>query len=134
MQHDQSNPTVLHTSLADAVRAWNDDPACKARMEWAYEGPTRVGDANGVQSVRGELIAMGAAEEDNLLDELWVLLQTCPQAPRIVTRDHRPANALAGTCSVDIFIWQDTLENNEKVHALETMLVDTLTHLQQHHP
>lgn len=48
-----------------------------------------------------------------------------------MTRDHRPENALAGTCSVDIFIWQDTLDNMNKMIDVENIVANKLTQLKE---
>lgn len=65
------------------------------------------------------------------LDALWIELQTSPQRPRYVTRDHRPENALVGTGSVDIFIWQDTLDNMNKMIDVENIVANKLTQLKE---
>lgn len=130
MQHDQTNTTATSIALADAVRAWNENPACRAKMELVYEGSTRVRTADDVLVVRGEFFALGVTDHGPL-DALWIELQTSPQRPRYVTRDHRPENGLAGTRSVDIFIWQDTLDNMNKIIDVETIVANKLTQLKE---
>ncbi|ELT4197129.1 hypothetical protein R8201_001672 [Escherichia coli] len=99
-------------------------------MELVYEGSTRVRTADDVLVVRGEFFALGVTDHGPL-DALWIELQTCPQRPRYVTRDHRPENALAGTGSVDIFIWQDTLDNMNKMIDVENIVANKLTQLKE---
>ena|SRR5699024_2825374 len=130
MQHDQTNTTATSIALADAVQAWNENPACRAKMELVYEGSTRVRTADDVLVVRGEFFALGVTDHGPL-DALWIELQTCPQRPRYVTRDHRPENGLTGTRSVDIFIWQDTLDNMNKIIDVETIVANKLTQLKE---
>lgn len=130
MQHDQTNTTATSIALADAVQAWNENPACRAKMELVYEGSTRVRTADDVLVVRGEFFALGVTDHGPL-DALWIELQTSPQRPRYVTRDHRPENGLAGTRSVDIFIWQDTLDNMNKIIDVETIVANKLTQLKE---
>lgn len=130
MQHDQTNTTATSIALADAVQAWNGNPACRAKMELVYEGSTRVRTADDVLVVRGEFFALGVTDHGPL-DALWIELQTSPQRPRRVTRDHRPENGLAGTRSVDIFIWQDTLDNMNKIIDVETIVANKLTQLKE---
>lgn len=130
MQHDQTNTTATSIALADAVQAWNENPACRAKMELVYEGSTRVRTADDVLVVRGEFFALGVTDHGPL-DALWIELQTSPQRPRYVTRDHRPENGLTGTRSVDIFIWQDTLDNMNKIIDVETIVANKLTQLKE---
>lgn len=130
MQHDQTNTTATSIALADAVQAWNENPACRAKMELVYEGSTRVRTADDVLVVRGEFFALGVTDRGPL-DALWIELQTSPQRPRYVTRDHHPENGLAGTRSVDIFIWQDTLDNMNKIIDVETIVANKLTQLKE---
>ncbi|ECF3571039.1 hypothetical protein E2386_02695 [Salmonella enterica subsp. enterica serovar Enteritidis] len=130
MQHDQTNTAATSIALADAVQAWNGNPACRAKMELVYEGSTRVRTADDVLVVRGEFFALGVTDHGPL-DALWIELQTSPQRPRYVTRDHRPENGLAGTRSVDIFIWQDTLDNMNKIIDVETIVANKLTQLKE---
>lgn len=130
MQHDQTNTTATSIALADAVQAWNGNPACRAKMELVYEGSTRVRTADDVLVVRGEFFALGVTDHGPL-DALWIELQTSPQRPRYVTRDRRPENGLAGTRSVDIFIWQDTLDNMNKIIDVETIVANKLTQLKE---
>lgn len=130
MQHDQTNTTTTSIALADAVQAWNENPACRAKMELVYEGSTRVRTADDVLVVRGEFFALGVTDHGPL-DALWIELQTSPQRPRYVTRDHRPENGLTGTRSVDIFIWQDTLDNMNKIIDVETIVANKLTQLKE---
>lgn len=130
MQHDQTNTTATSIALADAVQAWNGNPACRAKMELVYEGSTHVRTADDVLVVRGEFFALGVTDHGPL-DALWIELQTSPQRPRYVTRDHRPENGLAGTRSVDIFIWQDTLDNMNKIIDVETIVANKLTQLKE---
>lgn len=130
MQHDQTNTIATSIALADAVQAWNENPACRAKMELVYEGSTRVRTADDVLVVRGEFFALGVTDHGPL-DALWIELQTSPQRPRYVTRDHRPENGLAGTRSVDIFIWQDTLDNMNKIIDVETIVANKLTQLKE---
>lgn len=130
MQHDQTNTTATSIALADAVQAWNENPACRAKMELVYEGSTRVRTADDVLVVRGEFFALGVTDRGPL-DALWIELQTSPQRPRYVTRDHRPENGLAGTRSVDIFIRQDTLDNMNKIIDVETIVANKLTQLKE---
>lgn len=130
MQHDQTNTTATSIALADAVQAWNGNPAYRAKMELVYEGSTRVRTADDVLVVRGEFFALGVTDHGPL-DALWIELQTSPQRPRYVTRDHRPENGLAGTRSVDIFIWQDTLDNMNKIIDVETIVANKLTQLKE---
>lgn len=130
MQHDQTNTTATSIALADAVQAWNENPACRAKMELVYEGSTRVRTADDVLVVRGEFFALGVTDHGPL-DALWIELQTSPQRPRYVTRDHRPENGLAGTRSVDIFIWQDTLDNMNKIIDVENIVANKLTQLKE---
>lgn len=130
MQHDQTNTAATSIALADAVQAWNGNPACRAKMELVYEGSTRVRTADDVLVVRGEFFALGVTDHGPL-DALWIELQTSPQRPRYVTRDHRPENGLTGTRSVDIFIWQDTLDNMNKIIDVETIVANKLTQLKE---
>lgn len=130
MQHDQTNTTATSIALADAVQVWNENPACRAKMELVYEGSTRVRTADDVLVVRGEFFALGVTDHGPL-DALWIELQTSPQRPRYVTRDHRPENGLAGTRSMDIFIWQDTLDNMNKIIDVETIVANKLTQLKE---
>lgn len=130
MQHDQTNTTATSIALADAVQAWNGNPACRAKMELVYEGSTRVRTADDVLVVRGEFFALGVTDHGPL-DALWIELQTSPQRARYVTRDHRPENGLAGTRSVDIFIWQDTLDNMNKIIDVETIVANKLIQLKE---
>ncbi|EIZ9552573.1 hypothetical protein MRB76_000017 [Shigella flexneri] len=130
MQHDQTNTAATSIALADAVQAWNGNPACRAKMELVYEGSTRVRTADDVLVVRGEFFALGVTDHGPL-DALWIELQTSPQRPRYVTRDHRPENGLAGTRSMDIFIWQDTLDNMNKIIDVETIVANKLTQLKE---
>lgn len=130
MQHDQTNTTATSIALVDAVQAWNENPARRAKMELVYEGSTRVRTADDVLVVRGEFFALGVTDRGPL-DALWIELQTCPQRPRYVTRDHRPENGLAGTRSVDIFIWQDTHDNMNKIIDVENIVANKLTQLKE---
>ena len=99
-------------------------------MELVYEGSTRVRTADDVLVVRGEFFALGVTDRGPL-DALWIELQTCPQRPRYVTRDHRPENGLAGTRSVDIFIWQDTHDNINNIIDVENIVANKLTQLKE---
>ena len=130
MQHDQTNTTATSIALADAVQAWNENPACRAKMELVYEGSTRVRTADDVLVVRGEFFALGVTDHGPL-DALWIELQTSPQRPRYVTRDHRPENGFRLTRSVDIFIWQDTLDNMNKMIDVENIVANKLTQLKE---
>ena len=127
MQHDQTNTTATSIALADAVQAWNENPACRAKMELVYEGSTRVRTADDVLVVRGEFFALGVTDRGPL-DALWIELQTCPQRPRYVTRDHRPENGLAGTRS------QDEGHGSRSVVSAGRFVTRSKAHLTDHGP
>lgn len=118
------------------INDWNQNDKCRKLMDVIYDGSDEVTD-RGERSVHSELLILGTLQSEAFIERLWVAMNAHAQAPRYVTRDHRirthlemnSEEVIQTARTTNWFVWQDTIENQEKVLAMENLVADALEKL-----
>lgn len=131
-------PEGYNSRLPTVVKDWNSNDDLRNLMNITYDGLLAI-EKRGEHLVRSELIIATNNQPTNFLEKLWTRIKTNIQTPLYTTRDHRE-NAQVMTDDDEVlhivnviewFTWQDTMDNMEKVIAVENIVADALIKLKE---
>lgn len=131
-------PEGYNSRLPTVVKDWNSNDDLRNLMNITYDGLFAI-EKREEHSVRGELIILTNNQPNNFLEKLWTRIRTNIQTPLYATRDRRENTQVMTDDDESLYIdnitdWftlQDTMDNMEKVIAVENIVADALTKLKE---
>lgn len=131
-------PEGYNSRLPAVVKDWNSNNDLRKLMNITYGGLFAI-EKRGEQSVRSELIITADNRSSEFLQELWTRISANVRTPLYTTRDRRENTQVMTDDNevlhivnvVEWFTWQDTMDNMEKVIAMENIVAEALTKLKE---
>ena len=131
-------PEEYNSRLPAVVKDWNSNNDLRKLMNITYDGLFAI-EKRGEQSVRSELIITADNRSSEFHQELWTRISANVRTPLYTTRDRRENTQVMTDDDevlyivnvVEWFTWQDTMDNMEKVIAMENIVAEALTKLKE---
>ena len=131
-------PDGYSSRLPAAVKDWNSNGDLRKLMNITYDGLFAI-EKRGEHSVRSELIITADNRSSDFLQELWTRISANVRTPLYTTRDRRENTQVMTDDDevlyivnvVEWFTWQDTMDNMEKVIAMENIVAEALIKLKE---
>nr|DAG86013.1 MAG TPA: hypothetical protein [Caudoviricetes sp.] len=131
-------PEEYNSRLPTVVKDWNSNGDLRKLMNITYDGLFAI-EKRGEHSVRSELIITADNRSSEFLQELWTRISANVRTPLYTTRDRRENTQVMTDDDevlyivnvVEWFTWQDTMDNMEKVIAMENIVAEALIKLKE---
>lgn len=131
-------PEEYNSRLPAVVKDWNSNGDLRKLMNITYDGLFAI-EKRGEHSVRSELIITADNRSSEFLQELWTRISANVRTPLYTTRDRRENTQVMTDDDevlyivnvVEWFTWQDTMDNMEKVIAMENIVAEALIKLKE---
>ncbi len=131
-------PEEYNSRLPTVVKDWNSNGDLRKLMNITYDGLFTI-EKRGEHSVRSELIITADNRSSEFLQELWTRISANVRTPLYTTRDRRENTQVMTDDDevlyivnvVEWFTWQDTMDNMEKVIAMENIVAEALIKLKE---